>query len=112
MYTDSLTVAPMVSLVQRFHCTGQLTVVPMVSLVQRFHCKLHSTGVMYLCFLMTFIVTLLFSVALSLLFVRSYSCFAVVEYSHGNCTIWCMCSAPLHKQYAQSMITVCVGACT
>ena len=29
---------PMVSLLQRFHCTGQLTVVQVVSLLQRFHC--------------------------------------------------------------------------
>ena len=36
--TGQLTVVPMVSLIQRFHCTGQLTVVPMVSLIQRFHC--------------------------------------------------------------------------
>ena len=56
---------------------------------------------------MTFIVTLLFSVALSSLFVGSYSCLAAVECSHGNCTIWCIYSAPLHRQYAQSMIAVC-----
>ena len=31
----------MVSLLQRFHCTGQLTVVPMVSLLQRFHCNIN-----------------------------------------------------------------------
>ena len=60
---------------------------------------------------MTFIVTLLFSVALSSLFVGSYSCLAAVECSHGNCTIWCICSAPLHRQYAQSMITVCGCMC-
>ena len=36
--TGQLTVFPMVSLLQRFHCTGQLTVVPVVSLLQRFHC--------------------------------------------------------------------------
>ena len=29
---------PVVSLLQRFHRTGQLTVVPVVSLLQRFHC--------------------------------------------------------------------------
>ena len=32
------TVVPMVSLLQRFHCTGQLAVVPMVPLLQRSHC--------------------------------------------------------------------------
>ena len=35
--TGQLTVVPMVSLIERFHCTGQLTVVPMVSLIERFH---------------------------------------------------------------------------
>ena len=37
-YTGQLTVVPVVSLLQRFHCTGLYKVVPMVSLVQRFHC--------------------------------------------------------------------------
>ena len=35
---------PMVSLLQRFHCTGQLTVIPMVSLLQRFHCSCYGYG--------------------------------------------------------------------
>ena len=36
--TELFTVVPRVSLLQRFHCAGLLTVVPMVSLLQRFHC--------------------------------------------------------------------------
>ena len=37
-YAGQLTLVPVVSLLQRFHCTGQLTLVPVVSLLQRFHC--------------------------------------------------------------------------
>ena len=37
-HTGQVTVVPVVSLIERFHCTGQVTVVPMVSLIERFHC--------------------------------------------------------------------------
>ena len=37
-YARQLTVVPVVSLLGRFHCTGQLTLVPVVSLLRRFHC--------------------------------------------------------------------------
>ena len=35
------TVVPIVSLLQRCHCTGEPTAVPIVSLSQRFHCSPH-----------------------------------------------------------------------
>ena len=40
--TGQLTVVPVVSLLQRFLCTGQLTVDPVVSLLQKFHCTGHA----------------------------------------------------------------------